>query len=75
MDQENLDQAIAQKSARIYLSITFGAALLFYIAASLIGEYPLVARIGGVVWVSLLTLIISMPLITSSVKKKLKARG
>jgi hypothetical protein len=73
MDTEALDKEIARKSALVYLAITAAAALAFLVASSLIGNYTTVAGIGGAVWVSLLTLIVSMPLVTSSFKKKLKA--
>ena len=72
MDTETLDKEIARKSALVYLAITAAAALVFLIASNLIGNYTIVARIGGAVWVSLLTLIVSMPLVTSRYKKKLK---
>jgi hypothetical protein len=72
MDTETLDKEIARKSAMVYLAITAAAALVFLIASNLIGNYTIVARIGGAVWVSLLTLIVSMPLVTSRYKKKLK---
>ena len=72
MDTETLDKEIARKSAMVYLAITAAVALVFLIASNLIGNYTIVARIGGAVWVSLLTLIVSMPLVTSRYKKKLK---
>ncbi len=72
MDTETLDNEIGRKSALVYLAITASAALVFLIASNLIGNYTIVARIGGAVWVSLLTLIVSMPLVTSRYKKKLK---
>ncbi|HLE50481.1 MAG TPA: hypothetical protein VI755_00360 [Anaerolineales bacterium] len=37
--------------------------------ASLAGSYPLVARLGGTAWVGLLSLIVSMPIVTTWVKK------
>jgi hypothetical protein len=70
MEHEQLEKEVAQKSARIYLPISVGAAVLFLLAASLTGSYPLVARIGGTVWVGLLSLIVSMPLVISNVKKR-----
>ena len=69
MEHEQVEKEVARKSALIYLPIAIGAALLFLLAASLVGGYPLVARIGGTVWVGLLSLIVSMPLVTSRVKK------
>jgi len=70
MDHEQTEREVARKSALIYLPISLGAALLFLLAASLAGDYPPVAKIGGTVWVGLLSLIISMPLVTARVKKQ-----
>ena len=68
MEHEHVTREIARRSARFYLPISVGAALLFLLAASLTGDYPLVARLGGAVWVGLLTLIVTTPLVTSWVK-------
>ena len=70
MEHEQVEKEVAQKSALIYIPISLGAALLFLLIATLTGNYPLVARIGGTVWVALLSLIVSMPLIISRVKKQ-----
>ena len=56
MEHEQVEKEVARKSAMIYLPIAIGAALLFLLAASLVGSYPTVARIGGTVWVGLLSL-------------------
>ena len=69
MENEQVEKKVAQTSAFIYLPISAGAALLFLLAASLTGSYPIVARIGGAVWVALLSLIVSMPLVISKIKK------
>lgn len=71
MEHEQVEREVARKSAFIYLPVTLGAALLFWLAASL-GDYSLVARIGGTVWVWLLTLIVTMPLITAQVKRQIR---
>jgi hypothetical protein len=71
MEHEQVESYVARRSALIYLPISLGAALLFLVAASLVGGYPLVARIGGTVWVGLLSLIVSMPVVIGRVKKKL----
>ena len=73
MEYERLEKEVARRSALMYIPVSFGAASLFYLAASLVGGYPPVARIGGMVWVGLLSLIVSMPIITSRVKRQ--ARG
>jgi len=70
MEHERVEKKVAQRSALIYLPTSIGVALLFLLAASLVGNYPPVARIGGAVWVGLLSLIVSMPLVTSSVKER-----
>ncbi|NOH02625.1 MAG: hypothetical protein HND47_12045 [Chloroflexi bacterium] len=72
MEHEQVEKEVAQKSALIYLPISIGAALLFLLATTFAGNYPLVARIGGTVWVGLLSLIVSMPIVISRVKKQLK---
>jgi hypothetical protein len=71
MDHEHTEKEVARRSMVIYLPISVGAALVFLLAASLIGGYPPVARIGGAAWVGLLSLIVSMPVVTSRVKKQL----
>ncbi len=72
MELEKLEKEISRKSAMAYLSIAVGTAVVFLVASSLIGTYTTVAKIGGMVWIGLLTLIVSMPLVTSHFKKKFK---
>ena len=69
MEHEQVEKEVARRSALIYLPISIGVALLFLLAASVLGNYPPVAKIGGAVWVGLLSLIVSMPIVTSQVKK------
>ncbi len=75
MKQETMDSEIARRSALIYLPITLGAVVLFLLATALIGGYPLVAQIGGAVWIGLLMTIVLMPVVTAEVKKRLMQRG
>lgn len=75
MEHEQIEKAVAQRSAWIYLPISIGAALLFWLVTTLSGDYPAVARIGGAVWVGLLSLIVSMPLVISRVKKHLRGNA
>ena len=70
MEHEQVEKGVARRSALIYLPISLGVALSFLLAASLFGNYPVVARIGGTVWVGLLSLIVSMPVVIGRVKKK-----
>ena len=71
MQHEQVEKEVAQKSMLIYLPISLGTALLFLLITSLTDNYPLVAQIGGSIWVGLLSLIVSMPLVISGVKKQL----
>jgi cation transport ATPase len=70
MHHEQVEQAVARKSAQIYISLSMGAAVLFFLLASITGDYTDVARFGGAFWVGLLTLIIAMPIVTSQVKSR-----
>ena len=74
MEHQQVEKEVARKSAVIYLPIAIGAALLFLLAASLAGSYPTVAKVGGTVWVGLLSLIVSMPIVTSNVKRQFKGQ-
>lgn len=74
MDSEQMENRVARQSAWVYLPISIGAALAFLLAASLVGNYPLVAKLGGTVWVGLLSLIVSMPIVTSRVKRHVKGQ-
>lgn len=75
MEHEQVEKEVAQKSAQIYIPISLGMAMLFLLATTLTGNYPLVARIGGAIWVGLLSLIVSMPLVISRVKKRFHDRS
>jgi hypothetical protein len=73
MEHEPVEATIARQSALIYLPIAIGAALLFLLAATLTGDFPLVARIGGAIWVGILSLIVTMPVVTARVKKHVRS--
>ena len=75
MEHEQVTREIARRSARIYIPLSVGAALLFLLAASLTGDYTLVARAGGAIWVGLLTLIVTTPLVTTRVKERCQRTG
>jgi hypothetical protein len=70
MEHEQVEKEVAEKSALIYLPISIGSALLFLLATAFSGDYSLMTRIGGMVWIGLLTLIVSMPIVISYVKKQ-----
>ena len=56
-------------SASIYTGISVLAAVSFMVA-TLTGDYTAVERIGGTLWVFILSMIILMPLVTQAVKKR-----
>jgi len=70
MEHEKVEKDVARRSAQIYLPISIGSALLFFLVTTLNGDYEPVARIGGTVWILLLSLIVSMPIVISAVKKR-----
>lgn len=53
-----------------YTSISALAAAAFYGAAQLKGGYPAVATYGGALWVFLLSMIVTMPLVTAWAKRR-----
>jgi hypothetical protein len=70
MGEEKRMKSISLVSALIYTGISLLAAGLFLLA-TMTGTYTLVERIGGTLWVFILSMIILMPLITPIVKRKL----
>jgi hypothetical protein len=74
MEHEQAEKQVARRSALIYLPISLCMVALFLLVASLVGGYPPVAKLGGSVWVGLLSLIVSMPLVTARVKKHWQGR-
>lgn len=60
-------------SALIYTTTSVTAALLFFGATLLKGDYSWVSRLGGAGWVFLLTMIILMPTVTPWVKARMTA--
>ena len=75
MEHEQVEKVVAQRSVWIYLPISIGSVLLFWLTTKLSGDYPAVARIGGAVWMGLLSLIVSMPVVISRVKKQVQGRA
>ncbi len=59
----------ATLAAVIYTGLSLLAAALFVIA-TLGGQYTVIERAGGAVWVFALSMIILMPFVTGEVKKR-----
>ncbi len=63
-------KSVGLVSAIIYTGASVVAAAVFLLA-TLPGTYTIVERVGGTLWVFLLSMIILMPIVTPRVKKKL----
>ncbi len=61
---------LGRRSALGYTGVSLTAALAFVATATLVGGYSEVARFGGAVWVFLLSMIVTMPLVTSWIKRR-----
>jgi len=57
-------------SAAIYGGVSLGAAAAFLLVTVLTGEYGWVPRLGGAVWVFVLSMIILMPVVIPRVKSR-----
>jgi hypothetical protein len=56
-------------SAAIYTGISLAAAVAFLLITILTGDHGWVARLGGAVWVFVLSMIILMPVVIPRVKR------
>lgn len=65
---EQAERNIRRRSAITYTVVSLAIALIFLVAATL-GGYDAVARFGGAIWVFMLSMIVTMPLITSRLKR------
>ena len=61
-------------SALVYTTVSTLAAGVFLAVTLLTGDYSWVARVGGSVWVFLLSMIILMPTVTPLVRRRLERR-
>jgi len=61
----------ARFAAVIYTTASLLAAIAFWLATLLAGDYSRVAQVGGAVWTFLLTMIILMPTVTPWVRERL----
>ncbi len=67
---ESLDRRVGRLSAVTYTALSLVVALGFFTLATVHGGYNDVARFGGAVWVFLLSMIVSMPLVTAHYKQR-----
>ncbi len=59
-------------SAAIYATLSALVAGVFFAVTVLTGDYSWVARVGGSVWLFLLSMIILMPTVTPWLRKRLE---
>jgi hypothetical protein len=57
-------------SALGYTGLSIVAAFVFFVLARWVGDAPPLAIVGGTVWVFILSMIISMPLVTGLKRRK-----
>ncbi len=57
-------------SAPLYTGLSVASALAFLALARWVGEAPPLAVWGGTVWVFVLSMIVSMPLVTGWIKRR-----
>lgn len=67
---ETLERRLARRSAVTYSTVSLLIALAFIALATVWGDYPDMARLGGALWVFMLSLIVTMPLVTTWYKKR-----
>ncbi len=59
-------------SAVLYTAVAALAAGIFFAVTVLTGDYSWVARVGGSVWLFLLSMIVLMPTVTPWVRRRLE---
>ena len=66
-----LEDRVARRSMLIYTGVSVTMSLLFLAATFLTGKsYTAVSRVGGMIWVFILSMIISMPIVIPKIRKK-----
>ncbi|WP_156276130.1 hypothetical protein [Neomoorella glycerini] len=71
-----LETQAARRAGIIYTGISLGMTLFFLALTFLTGKsYTPVARAGGAVWVFILTMIVTMPIVIPTVKNKVMGYG
>jgi len=66
-----MDNKIARMGALVYTALSLGLSVIFVAVTFLTGnDYPPVARWGGAIWVFVLGLIITMPIVIPYIKKR-----
>ncbi|HAM54213.1 MAG TPA: hypothetical protein DD417_00880 [Elusimicrobia bacterium] len=70
-----VDKRVVWLSALWYLGISLAVVAVFLILVRWVGGYPAAAIYGGAVWSFLLSMIVTMPVVTSYVKRRARGKG
>jgi hypothetical protein len=66
------EQDVGRVSVAIYSGLAALGAAAFLLVTVLTGDYSWVSRIGGAIWIFLLSMIILMPTITPMVRSRVR---
>lgn len=67
-----LEVKAARQASVVYTTISLVIALFFLVITWVDGNtYTTVARIGGMIWVFILSMIVAMPIVIPAVKKRI----
>ena len=70
-----IDRQVTRVSALWYTGISLAVVALFLILVRVVGGYPAAAVYGGAVWSFLLSMIVTMPVVTAYVKRRVRAEA
>ena len=70
-----MERRLLRVSALWYTGISLAVVGLFLILVRVVGGYPPAAIYGGAVWSFLLSMIVTMPVVTASVKRRVRAEA
>lgn len=65
-----MSPSVRRRSALVYTALSVLAALLFQALARWTGDVPPLATWGGTLWVFILSMIVSMPLVTGWTRRR-----
>ncbi|MBI4199748.1 MAG: hypothetical protein HY535_04685 [Chloroflexi bacterium] len=70
-----VEKQVIRVSALWYTGTSLAVVGLFLMLARVVGGYPPAAIYGGAVWSFLLSMIVTMPVVTAYVKRRVRAEG
>lgn len=73
--ETTVDKRVIRMSALWYTGISLGVVAVFLLLVRAVGGYPPAAVYGGAVWSFLLSMIVTMPVVTSYFKRCARGEG